>query len=72
MTEHNHRRGTRGSRNRRQSGCPWTGRLHPGAGKEWQRVYWGEYRALERKLIHHGRAEDIPLRHLHSIAWEYW
>ncbi len=26
----------------------------------------------ERKLIHHERPEDIPLRHLHSIAWEYW
>ena len=72
MTEHNHRRGTRGRRNRHLRGDCCAGRLPPGVGKCWQRVYWGEYRALEHKLLHHGRPEDIPLRHLHSIAWEYW
>ncbi|HEX5570059.1 MAG TPA: hypothetical protein VFX31_01640 [Ktedonobacterales bacterium] len=72
MTEHNHRRGTRGKRNRHQHGCAGTGTLPPGLGKVWQRIVHGEMRALTRTLIGRERFDELPNRTPRFVKYDYW
>lgn len=70
LTEHNHRRGSRG---RRCRSAFWSfGGMPSGEAKEWQRIAHGERRALVRQLISAERFDDIPANTPKHIRWDYW
>lgn len=38
----------------------------------WRREAHREMRAAERRLIHHGRYDELPTRYPRDIYWKYW
>lgn len=72
MTEHNHRRGTRGPRDR-SGGRRWGwGGMPSGEAKEWQRIHHGEVRAEVRDAMHAGNYDELPPDRPRTIRWDYW
>lgn len=66
MTEHNHRRGTRGNKTRRG----WL-MMAPHYCEWWQRYRHKQRRGLVRKLIA-TEPDDIPGNTPKHIRWDYW
>ncbi len=71
MTEHNHRRGTRG-RGRRRGSRSHYGGMVAHYTEWWQRRAHKKRRQLVRKLLIHERADDIPGNTPKHIRWDYW
>jgi len=67
VTEHNHRRGTRG-----RSGGTRYGTMPAHMTEFWQRREHRKRRGLVHKLLVHGRIDDIPGNTPRHIRWDYW
>lgn len=70
MTELNHRRGRRGSRNRHRGHGTWC-TLPVGEAKFWQSRAHRKRRQLIRKLIV-VCPDDIPGNTPKHVRWDYW
>jgi hypothetical protein len=67
VTEHNHRRGTRG----RGHGCRY-GSLPAHCAEFWQRRAHRKRRMLVGRLVHGERYDDIPENTPKHVRWDYW